>query len=1071
MVAGADIDAGDLEGASVSLDGTVSNEPASDTLTTTWSFAPVSGVDSGAVCSFADASAVDTSVTCTDDGVYELTLTADDGANTPVTDSLVLTVGNALPVVTITAPLDGATTGANVSVSASFTDAGANDTHTCQIDWGDTASTSGTISAGVCSGSHTYTASGPRVITVTVTDDDGGVGSDTVSIDVQTTAPDCVPSNPPNTLEIRTEPGNLRLDGLPATGQPTFQSNTCLFGFAERKDVTLDRNLNPIAPRATNMAVANPPTRLIPTGTVVDAYLIHGDSLGPSGSSTATLSGSWTFDEPILGVFMGRDNLVVTDALVGLTGTPGLTYEQTLVQRGLEFGSNDVVRVTGPNTIEVTFDFNAMDEIRVLTGVIPPDCVPSNPPNTLEIRTEPGNLRLDGLPATGQPTFQSNTCLFGFAERKDVTLDRNLNPIAPRATNMAVANPPTRLIPTGTVVDAYLIHGDSLGPSGSSTATLSGSWTFDEPILGVFMGRDNLVVTDALVGLTGTPGLTYEQTLVQRGLEFGSNDVVRVTGPNTIEVTFDFNAMDEIRVLTGVIPPDCVPSNPPNTLEIRTEPGNLRLDGLPATGQPTFQSNTCLFGFAERKDVTLDRNLNPIAPRATNMAVANPPTRLIPTGTVVDAYLIHGDSLGPSGSSTATLSGSWTFDEPILGVFMGRDNLVVTDALVGLTGTPGLTYEQTLVQRGLEFGSNDVVRVTGPNTIEVTFDFNAMDEIRVLTGVIAPPTGSITIVKDAVPNAAQDFGFTGLGGFTLDDDTDPTFANTFSATGLASGTYDVTEGPAAGWSLTSIVCNDGDGGTTVEGATVHVDLDPGQNITCTFTNAKDATVTIVKDAVPNGPQDFPFTGSFGPFSLDDDADPTLSDRRTFTVSGTGFGAKTISDTPVAGWSLTGLVCSEGTVSGATASVTVDPGDVINCTFTNTKDATVTIVKDTVPNHAQDFAFTGSFGPFSLDDDADPALSDKRTFTMSGTAFGTKTVTETAVAGWTLTVVCSEGTVAGDTATLTVDPGDVITCTFTNTQDATITIVKDAQPNHAQDFGFTGSFGPIQSRRRHRSDAA
>ena len=125
-------------------------------------------------------------------------------------------------------------------------------------------------------------------------------------------------------------PSLSMFDGLPATGQPTFQSNTCLFGFAERKDVTLDRNLNPIAPRATNMAVANPPTRLIPTGTVVDAYLIHGDSLGPSGSSTATLSGSWTFDEPILGVFMGRDNLVVTDALVGLTGTPGLTYEQTL---------------------------------------------------------------------------------------------------------------------------------------------------------------------------------------------------------------------------------------------------------------------------------------------------------------------------------------------------------------------------------------------------------------------------------------------------------------------------------------------------------------------------------------------------------------------------------------------------------------------------------------------------------------------------------------------------------------------------------------------------------------------
>ncbi len=315
-----------------------------------------------------------------------------------------------------------------------------------------------------------------------------------------------MPDDPPNALAVRTAPGNLRLDGLPATGQPTFQSNTCLFAFAEGKDVALDRNLNPIAPRATNMAVANPPTRLIPANTVVDSYLIHGDSLGASGTGGATLTASWTFDEPILGVFMGRDNLVITDALVGLTGTPGLTYERTLDPRGLELGSNDVVRVTGPNTIEVTFDFNAMDEIRVLTGTIAPDCVPDDPPNALAVRTAPGNLRLDGLPATGQPTFQSNTCLFAFAERKDVALDRNLNPIAPRATNMAVANPPTRLIPANTVVDSYLIHGDSLGASGTGGATLTASWTFDEPILGVFMGRDNLVITDALVGLTGTPG-------------------------------------------------------------------------------------------------------------------------------------------------------------------------------------------------------------------------------------------------------------------------------------------------------------------------------------------------------------------------------------------------------------------------------------------------------------------------------------------------------------------------------------------------------------------------------------
>ena len=138
------------------------------------------------------------------------------------------------------------------------------------------------------------------------------------------------------------------------------------------------------------------------------------------------------------------------------------------------------------------------------------------------------------------------------------------------------------------------------------------------------------------------------------------------------------------------------------------------------------------------------------------------------------------------------------------------------------------------------------------------------------------------------------------------------------------------------------------------------------------------------------------------------------------------------------WSLTSLVCSEGTVTGATASLTVDPGDVITCTYTNSRDATVTIVKDAVPNAAQDFAFTGSFGPFSLDDDADPTLPASRTFTVSGTAFGAKTVSETAVVRWELTQIScigdTEATVSLPTRTVTldVDPGETITCTYRNT---------------------------------------
>src|SRR5262245_41116727 len=53
-----------------------------------------------------------------------------------------------------------------------------------------------------------------------------------------------------------------------------------------------------------------------------------------------------------------------------------------------------------------------------------------------------------------------------------------------------------------------------------------------------------------------------------------------------------------------------------------------------------------------------------------------------------------------------------------------------------------------------------------------------------------------------------------------------------------AGTYTLTETEPAGWDLTSIVCVDADNGTTVNvgAGTATIDLDPGQTITCTYTN-------------------------------------------------------------------------------------------------------------------------------------------------------------------------------------------------------------------------------------------
>ena len=174
------------EGASISLDGTVTDPDIGDTLTSTWSYAPGAGVDAGATCIFGSASAVDTTVSCTDDGTYTMTLTVSDGVNPDVLDTTSLTLENASPTVAISAPADGSDHGVGdeVSVSAAVADAGDNDTHTCFIEWGDNTGGAGTLSAGVCTGSHTYDAAGPYTITVTASDDDEGDGNDSLDITV-----------------------------------------------------------------------------------------------------------------------------------------------------------------------------------------------------------------------------------------------------------------------------------------------------------------------------------------------------------------------------------------------------------------------------------------------------------------------------------------------------------------------------------------------------------------------------------------------------------------------------------------------------------------------------------------------------------------------------------------------------------------------------------------------------------------------------------------------------------------------------------------------------------------------
>jgi K319L-like, PKD domain len=173
------------EGHDIALDGTGSTDSDGTITAYAWTYAVVSA-DLGASCSITNPSAASASITCTDDGSYTVTLTVTDNGGDSDAETVSLTLDNANPVVTINSPLDGALfsllNGA-ISVDASYTDAGSNDTHDCQLELDGALDASVPyfpVLGGTCTGSITPPEAGVYKLTVRVKDDDGGVGFATI---------------------------------------------------------------------------------------------------------------------------------------------------------------------------------------------------------------------------------------------------------------------------------------------------------------------------------------------------------------------------------------------------------------------------------------------------------------------------------------------------------------------------------------------------------------------------------------------------------------------------------------------------------------------------------------------------------------------------------------------------------------------------------------------------------------------------------------------------------------------------------------------------------------------------
>jgi uncharacterized repeat protein (TIGR01451 family) len=198
----------------------------------------------------------------------------------------------------------------------------------------------------------------------------------------------------------------------------------------------------------------------------------------------------------------------------------------------------------------------------------------------------------------------------------------------------------------------------------------------------------------------------------------------------------------------------------------------------------------------------------------------------------------------------------------------------------------------------------------------------------------------VTVRLDATPDAAQDFAYTatglGLGSFGLDDDADATLPAERTFTITSFGAKSVAHGAQAGWTLTGVVCTgDAEAVTDTAARTAALDVDPGEQVVCTFSARQRGRVEIEQQTLPGGAAGaFDFSGDAGSFSLADDGVRGVDvEPGTFVVT----------QAARAGFDLTGLSCDDGSMASLAnrrASIDVGPGETVRCVYTDTKRASV-----------------------------------------------------------------------------------------------------------------------------------
>jgi len=194
-------------------------------------------------------------------------------------------------------------------------------------------------------------------------------------------------------------------------------------------------------------------------------------------------------------------------------------------------------------------------------------------------------------------------------------------------------------------------------------------------------------------------------------------------------------------------------------------------------------------------------------------------------------------------------------------------------------------------------------------TSTVTFESTRQDTLTVIKRTVGGD-GAFPFVSRSL----GDFSLT-----TVNGEAQRSFGN------LAPGLYDLSETVPAGWIQTSATCDNGD-------APDNIDLNPGETVVCVFTNVKQDSIVVEKQAQGDDGA-FAFASpQLGPFTL-----TTRNGVANRAFTGLAAGTYNITETTPADWIQISAVCDNGDVPD---NINLAPGQTVRCTFVNRYTSTI-----------------------------------------------------------------------------------------------------------------------------------